>query len=154
MAHRSRFPLAAALAATFLVAAGCASAPRALPVNELALAGPTFGAQSLRPTACYSGEHRVFFGVGLVDEERGLEARVVIDPLRGPVVRILAREHEEPSILLAKKSCRTFVAEVERTGSWTNGVNAVKTRLELDCRGLGPGRHDRVRGTLLVESCQ
>lgn len=130
--------------------AGCASTPPGSPEDALLLSGPTFGSRTLRAGSCYSGENRIFYGAGVVDPESGLEARVVIDPIDGPVVRLLATADERRSLVLRRAQCRSFVAEVERTGSWTNGVNEVSLRLTLDCRAPSG---DRVRGSLVRASC-
>jgi hypothetical protein len=142
--------LGLALIATSGLLAGCASVPPGNPADALLLRGPTFGTRTLRAGSCYSGENRIFYGAGVVDPASGLEARVVIDPIDGPVVRLLATADERRSLVLRPARCKTFVAEVERTGSWTNGVNEVSLRLTLDCRAPSG---DRVRGSLVRASC-
>ncbi|QQR75002.1 MAG: hypothetical protein IPJ17_05315 [Holophagales bacterium] len=139
-----------ALAVVLGSLAGCASAPPGSPEDALLLTGSTFGTRTLRAGSCYSGENRIFYGAGVVDPASGLEARVVIDPIDGPVVRLLATADERRSLVLRPARCKTFVAEVERTGSWTNGVNEVSLRLTLDCRAPSG---DRVRGSLVRASC-
>jgi hypothetical protein len=129
---------------------GCATLPTA-PTDGITISGRTLGARALHPTACYSGEHFVFLGAQVVDSQSLTEARLVIDPIEGPVVRIFVSEHgDEASIVLRRRDCRVFDTGLKRTGSWTNGINEVELALRLDCRT----RHgDVVRGATEQKSC-
>jgi hypothetical protein len=132
--------------------AGCASAPLPPPPSDaFAISGPTLGARELRPEVCYSGEHFVFLGAQVIDSKSKTEARLVIDPISGPVVRFFESEHgDERSIVLRRKDCKVFETGLGRTGSMTNGVNEVALNLRLDCRT----RHgDVVRGATAQKAC-
>ncbi len=135
-----------------LALAGCASTPTPIPKDALAISGPTLGTRQLRPAHCYSGEHFVFLGAQVVDDASKTEARLVIDPVAGPVVRIFESEHgDDASIVLRKKNCRVFDTGLRRTGSWTNGINEVALTLTLDCRTW---HGDVVRGSTTQERCE
>jgi len=137
--------------AALSVLAGCATVPLPLPQDAIAISGPTLGARELRPDACYSGEHFVFLGAQVVDSKSKTEARLVIDPIEGPVVRIFESEHgDAASIVLRRKNCTVFETGLERTGSWTNGINEVALELRLDCRTW---HGDVVRGVMAQKSC-
>jgi len=138
-------PLAALLA-------GCASAPPQPPPSDaFSISGPTLGTRELHPEACYSGEHFVFLGAHVIDSKSKTEARLVLDPITGPVVRFFdSGSGDEHSIVLRRKDCKVFETGLERTGSMTNGVNEVALKLRLDCRT----RHgDVVRGATTQKPC-
>ena len=138
--------------ALLLACAGCASAPPPPPpTDHFLLSGPTLGTRELHPGACYSGEHFVFLGAQVVDPQSKTEARLVIDPVTGPVVRVFESEHgDESSIILRRKDCKVFETGLDRTGSWTNGISEVSLTLRLDCRT----RHgDVVRGATTQKAC-
>ena len=149
IAGPGRFLAVLPLAALF---AGCASVPPPPPPSDaFAISGPTLGARELRPEACYSGEHFVFLGAQVIDSKSKTEARLVIDPINGPVVRFFESGHgDEHSIVLRRKDCKVFDTGLDRTGSWTNGISEVSLNLRLDCRT----RHgDVVRGSTTQKTC-
>lgn len=126
------WPVVSALAAFTL--AGCASAPRPSGPQSFAVAGPTFGAYEIRPTVCIAGQHFVFWGADLGDEKTGAIARLIIDPITGPVVRLFKfSDPYGPSIVVARADCKTFKTELNRIGSMINGIDVVKVDLDLDC---------------------
>ncbi len=135
-----------------LALAGCAAAVRPSGPQTLAVSGPTLGRYELKPSLCIAGQHDVFWGADLVEESTGAIARLVVDPITGPAVRVFkADDPFGPSILLRRTDCKTFEPQLQRTGSWINGIDVVKVALDLDCTTLAG---DRVVGKLSADECR
>lgn len=139
------------LAASIL--AGCASA-RPVPSGPqaMAVAGPTMGTYEFKPNVCIAGQHYVFWGVDLAEEKTGAIARLVIDPITGPVVRLFKfADPYGPSVVVTRADCKTFKTDLTRTGSWINGIDVVKVALDLDCATQAG---DFVVGKLSADECR
>lgn len=163
-----RPPRRALLAALLLAAAGCFSlgplghdGPAV--TGTLALAGPAFGARELAPVACHSGERQFFLGADFAEAERAegasaepasaepLTARLVVDPLAGPAVRIFASAAPfGAAILVRQADCPAFHFSLADAGWRLNDYRVFTVSLELDC-ALASG--DRVAGNLLAPTC-
>jgi hypothetical protein len=143
--------VAATAAVCLLSLAGCASLPPA-PTDALSISGPTLGKRELRPDACYSGEHWVFLGAQVEDSKSKIGARLVIDPVDGPIVRAFAIDDaDQATFSVRRKDCIVFETNLERTGNWNNFVSEVGVELKLDCEtSIG----DRVRGTVSQKPCK
>jgi hypothetical protein len=147
------------IAALLLAASGCFSAGplrRDEPevTGALALAGPTFGERALVPVSCASGEPQVFLGADFAEAEGSqgaLVARLVVDPLTGPALRIAAAAAPfAPAIVVRKADCAVFHFSLARTGWRINDYGVYTVSLELDC-ALPAG--DRIAGRLLAPTC-
>ena len=135
-----------------LALAGCTAALRPSGPQTLAVSGPTLGSYELKPSLCVAGQHYVFLGADLVQETTGSTARLVVDPVTGPAVRVFkAGDPYGPSIVLRRADCKTFEPHLERTGSWINGIDVVKVTLDLDCATVAG---DRVVGKLSADECR
>ena len=105
----------------------------------------------LRPTLCRSGEHQVFLGADFLDEAQGLVARLVIDPLGEPTLRVFRDDAPlERGALFTRADCARFELELERTGWQINDVYALRVRVDVDCES---GEGDSVAGSVGAESC-
>lgn len=147
------------IAALLLAASGCFSAGplrRDKPevTGSLALAGPTFGERGLAPVSCTSGERQVFLGADFGEAEGAegaLVARLVVDPLAGPAVRIAAAVAPfGPAVVVRRADCAVFHFSLAQTGWQINDQRVYSVSLELDC-ALSSG--DRVAGRLLAPTC-
>jgi hypothetical protein len=138
-----------------VVAGGCGVPVAALRDDgvsgTLSVAGPAFGEVTLAPRVCHSGELQSFLGADFVDSDTGLVARLAIEPLSGPGVRVFkAAEPFGAALVMRPSDCEVFRFEHERNGWQLNDVYIVRVWLELECR-LASG--DRVQGDLRAEAC-
>lgn len=156
---RRRRPWPAPLAALLLAAGGCSSVgplERGEPAvtGALTLAGPTFGERTLAPATCTTGEHELFLGADLREAGAGegvLVARLVVDPLAGPAVRIYAAAARfGPAVVVRREECAAFHFSLAETGWRINDYRVYDVSLELDC-ALPSG--DRVAGELAAPGC-
>lgn len=144
------------LAPLLMLAFGCAStdidnpaSPRL--IGSLALSGPTFGEQTLKPNECTSGEHQLFMGADFAGGESEPVVRIVLDPLTGPALRIYdPRSPITRSTLFRKAECKTFLLSLQRTGWRINDVYALSVDAEIDCTSPAG---DSVKGSLASSSC-
>lgn len=155
----SRRPRPAPLVALLLALGGCFSVgplERGEPTvtGSLALAGPTFGERTLAPMTCTSGEHELFLGADLTEAGAGegvLVARLVVDPLSGPAVRIhAAAARFGPAVVVRREECAAFHFSLVESGWRINDYRVYDVALELDC-ALPSG--DRVAGELAAPGC-
>jgi hypothetical protein len=127
----------AALALLALSAPACAT-------TQVAGAGPagpaveqatlTFGRQSYQIDACTSGDLLQFLGVDLADQKAGAIARLVMDPIDGPRLKVVVRGAEEGSVVLARDQCSLLDADVRPTNWVVNTVRAVSGYVNAECR--------------------
>ena len=119
--------------------------------GTLSVSGPALGTESLAAGACRSGEYEVFLGADFTGVGSPLTARLAVEPLSGPGVRIFrTAEPFGPAVLVRRSDCAVFHFSLERTGWQINDVYALRVSLELDCT-LPTG--DAVRGSLSGASC-
>ena len=120
--------------------------------NTVAFAGPTLGNGELKTNQCQSGGRRSFLGVDTFDQntKEVLVLRLVIDPIRGPVVRLYKDSDSGPSLVLRKSDCSTFDYVLENTGNVVNFVSEMKFAMHLDCRGP---KGDLVVGNVDLPAC-
>lgn len=104
--------------------------------------------RELRPESCVSGDHFHFLGADLVDPS-GVVVRAVLDPLRGPGLRLAFAEGRAP-LLLDADSCPGLRLDVSDSGWRVNDFRAVVGELELDCAIPGGGR---IHGRLAFRQC-
>lgn len=150
-------PLAAlaalGLAATLLT--GCSTTAvgnmQPEPTGSLTLAGPTFGDVSLTPTTCRSGQHEVFLGADFSSPDSKVVARLVVDPLAGPGVRIFDSEARfDRALVLKREDCASFHFALN-TGAWRlNDIDVIGVTIDVDCT-LPNG--DKVQGKISAPSC-
>jgi hypothetical protein len=117
----------------------------------LELGGPTFGEATLRPAACAAGERQLFLGADFHDPASKLVARLAIEPLDGPGVRIF--DAEDPfgrEVTVRRGDCEVFRFSHQRSGWKLNDIDVVRVALELRCE-LASG--DTVRGELSASGC-
>lgn len=147
---KARLALLAALA---LAACSLPVIPAGEPsvAGALSVAGPSLGERRIEPALCASGELQSFLGADFVDPRSQLVARLAIEPLGGPGVRIFSAE--EPygaAIVVRPGDCEVFHFAHERSGWQLNDVYIVRIELELRC-ALANG--DRVEGKLSAPAC-
>lgn len=118
--------------------------------GHLVLEAPDGETRELRPDRCVSGDHFHFLGADLIDG-RGATIRAVIDPLRGPGLRLSFAAADAPAFLLDGQSCPGLRLDVADSGWRVNEFRAVVGELELDCAVAGGGR---VHGRLAFRQCQ
>ena len=153
----NRLAVVAVLLVVFL--AGCLGwhrrhAVRPVPsaADAVAVAGPTLGSHEFKPDVCIAGQHYSFWGADLGEEKSGWIARLVIDPITGPVVRVFQfSDPYGPSIVVGRADCKTFQADVSRTHNLYNGVEVIDVTLDLDCRTK---RGDFVVGKASAKECR
>lgn len=150
-----RKPALALLAALLGSAAGCVTLGPAghepAVTGRLVLAGPTFGERELVPVRCDSGQRQVFLGVDFASGETGLVARLAVDPIDGPAVKIFeAGAPFGPALLLRQRDCAAFHFSLARSGWRINDFDVLRVTLQLDC-SLPAG--DSVKGELAAPSC-
>jgi hypothetical protein len=106
-----------------------------LPLGSLALSGPTFAQQTLRPTACFAGEREFFLGFDLHDSRAGVVTRLIVDPATGPVIRVFAASAPyDKTVVFHRSDCRVFHFSLESTGWRVNRIQQLDVSLDLDCQ--------------------
>ena len=106
-----------------------------VPIGSFTLSGPTFGNQALLPTTCVTGERQFFLGFDLHDDKAGVVTRLVVDPVNGPVVRVLSAPAPfDKTVLFHRSDCRVFHFSLDLTGWRVNRVDQLNVSLELECR--------------------
>jgi hypothetical protein len=71
----------------------------------------------IAPAECLSGDNWRFLGVDLIDPSQSALARVVIDPLEGPRVKLVVGSGEHRSSwVLDGSECVAFAAKVQDSG--------------------------------------
>src|SRR6266566_5300200 len=121
--------LGSVLGVLVILSACVTSSPRAASdrapalLGSFSLAGPTLGQQTLLPTRCSVGERQLFLGFDLHDEKSGIVARLVVDPVTGPVVRVFkASAPFDQTVLFRRSECRTFHFSLDSTGWRINRI--------------------------------
>jgi hypothetical protein len=105
------------------------------PLGSLTLSGPTFGEETLHPTACLVGERELFLGFDLRDASAGVVARLIVDPAAGPIIRVFAISTPfDKSVLFHRQDCRVLHFSLESTGWLINRVQQLNVSMELDCQ--------------------
>ena len=98
----------------------------------------SLGGQDYVLAVCRSGDREYFLGVDLADREGQAAARVFIDPMDGPRLRVVLDGKGSPkSMSLGPSSCRRLEARIEPTGWRVNRVRDFSGYLEADCTGEG-----------------
>jgi hypothetical protein len=160
MSSRTRGRHCGAVALSALGISSCLSlgipiGEAARPTGALTVRGEAVDALEpvkLQPSACVSGEHQFFLGADFFDEAVGLNARLVIDPLGEPTLRVFsAAEPLQRGLVFARSECALFELELERTGWQINDVYALRVRLDVDC---GRGEGESVVGSVSSEGCR
>ncbi|HUP22523.1 MAG TPA: hypothetical protein VNB06_06235 [Thermoanaerobaculia bacterium] len=152
--HRGAVALSA-VAVSSCLSLGIPLGEAARPTGALTVRGEAIDAVEpieLQPSACVSGEHRLFLGADFVDEAQGLIARLVIDPLGEPTLRVFpAAEPLQRGLVFARSECARFELELERTGWQINEIYALRVRLDVEC---GEGESESVVGSVSAEGCR
>jgi hypothetical protein len=119
--------------ALLIFASGCATTQiagqNASSVEQATLA---VGGQAYRIDACASGGLEQFLGVDLGDEKAGAIARVVIDPIDGPRLKVAVRGIG--SVVFSRNQCSQLEADVRPTNWIINNVRAVSGSVNAECR--------------------
>jgi hypothetical protein len=137
------------------LSAGCVSVPgmaggRPDVTGELAIQGPTFGDTRLAVDRCVSGEHQVFLGADFAGPGP-LVARLAVDPLSGPGVRVF--DSTAPfgkSFVVRQSGCDHFHFSLARSGWRINDIWALHLTLDIDC---STPDGDSIRITIPSASC-
>lgn len=119
--------------------------------GSLDLGGPLFGAQTLSPTLCDSGQHELFLGADFSSPSSPLVTRLVVDPLNGPGVRVFDREARfTRALVFRQEHCATFHFSLGQKNWRLNDIDLLEVQLELDCV-LPSG--DTLRGKVQAATC-
>jgi len=119
--------------------------------GALSVAGPSLGERRIEPARCASGQLQSFLGADFVDPRSQLVARLAIEPLAGPGVRIFsAAEPFGAAIVVRPGDCEVFHFAHERNGWQLNDVYVTRIELELRC-ALANG--DRIEGKVSAPAC-
>src|SRR5215831_1652929 len=152
-----RSALIASLLSAIAVGPACSSSStsgtsdKAEPLGTFTLAGPTFGAHTLNPKRCASGERQYFLGFDFTDETEGIVARLVVDPTGVPVVRVFSTAAPfDKTIVFRRTECRVFHFSVDSTGWRINRIDQLSVSLDVDC-DLPSG--DRIAGKAQDSGC-
>jgi hypothetical protein len=137
------------------LSAGCVSVPGTATgkpdvSGELSIEGPTFGDTRLAVDRCVSGEHQVFLGADFTGPGP-LVARLAVDPLSGPGVRVF--DSTAPfgkSFVVRQSECDHFHFSLARSGWRINDIWALKMTLDIDCTAPSG---DSIRATVASASC-
>lgn len=132
---------------------GCSSVE-----GNFTASGKPLGAVNLQPVKCKSGQHRGFHGVFILPEKPNQGGiKLIIDPLKGPVVQVeLPGSCKPPDleqctvVTLDKSACKTYSASVKRTNTRVNRITLLDGRLNLDCTFKEGGT---AQANLKFESC-
>jgi len=118
--------------------------------GELSIQGPAFGDTRLAVDRCVSGEHQVFLGADF-GGPGPLVARLAVDPLSGPGVRVF--DSTAPfgkSFVVRQSECDHFHFSLSRSGWRINDVWVLHLTLDIDCSTQDG---DAIRGTISSASC-
>lgn len=104
--------------------------------GRLSVRSDEYGAWSMSPTTCFSGQHQLFFGADLTEgDDVASGVRLVSDPVDGYALtmnipgRDLAIVLREPAA-----DCELFDLHVERGNSRVNDIWAVRGHAHVTCR--------------------
>ena len=98
---------------------------------------------TIEPTACVAGDRQFFLGGDFADAKGTAVVRLVIEPLAGPAVRVIAPfASEEFPIVFRQPECKVLRVSFEATGLRINDVYDYRITLDVDCT--------RADGTALV----
>jgi hypothetical protein len=85
--------------------------------------------------ACTSGDLLQFLGVDLADQKAGVVARLVIDPIDGPRLKVVARDGlDDGAAVFTRNQCSQLDADVHPTNWIVNNVRAVSGVVNAECR--------------------
>lgn len=113
--------------------------------GQIQARGKPFGTWTLKPTACYSGQHQSFFGVWVapeLKESRGREGfkgglKLMKSPLEewnAYVESPIECESFKCKIWeVPRASCKVFDVDVRKTGNNINEIWVVEGHARLDC---------------------
>ena len=144
------------LIVTALLLCGCAAntalvGSSGVPMGTVKVASTTFGNVTLAPTACVSGEHRLFLGADFLDGSRGTVLRLILEPTGETKFRVFdAASPLDPGIVFERAACSKALVSLERTGWQIDDIHDVRISLDLDCRTASG---DSLQGTLSVAHC-
>ena len=98
------------------------------------------GDRQYRIEACSSGDLQHFLGVDLVDRTAGALARVVIDPIDGPRIKIVVPGADgHVGLVFNRDQCSVLEADVSPTAWRVNTVRDVSGFVNAECRSAaGP----------------
>ncbi|WP_434418633.1 hypothetical protein [Nannocystis pusilla] len=97
-----------------------------------------YGAWTMSPTTCVSGEHRQFFGVDLTERgDVGSGVRIVDDPVDGYSLAMNIPDHDLALLVTASSECEVFDIRLERGNVRVNNIWAVQGHAVLECRAAG-----------------
>ena len=106
--------------------------------GKLSVESDEYGAWSMSPTTCVSGEHRQFFGVDLTERgDVGSGVRIVDDPVDGYSLAMNIPDHDLALVITAASECEVFDVFLERGNVRINNIWAVQGYAVLECRAPG-----------------
>jgi hypothetical protein len=97
-----------------------------------------YGAWTMSPTTCVSGEHRQFFGVDLLERgDNGSGVRIVEDPIDGYSLAMNIPDHDLSLTVTATSECEVFDIFVEQGNVRVNNIWAIQGHATVECRAPG-----------------
>ncbi|MDC0720769.1 hypothetical protein [Nannocystis bainbridge] len=106
--------------------------------GTLSVDSEEYGAWTMSPTTCVSGERRQFFGVDLTERgDNGSGVRIVDDPVDGYSLAMNIPDHDLALVVTAASKCEVFDVHLERGNVRVNNIWAVQGHAILECRADG-----------------
>jgi hypothetical protein len=106
--------------------------------GELSVDSDEYGAWTMSPTTCVSGEHRQFFGVDLTERgDNGTGVRIVDDPVDGYSLAMNIPDDDLAIVLTPESECEVFDLLVERGNVRVNDIWAIQGHATVECRSPG-----------------
>ncbi len=103
-------------------------------LGSFAMSSERIGHLTVSPSSCTAGDRQFFLGGDFEDEKSGIVARLVVDPLSGPAVRVFATAAPfEKTAVFRPPECRVFHFSLDATGWRINRIRDYRLSLDLDC---------------------
>jgi hypothetical protein len=103
--------------------------------GEVTVRSTAYGEWSMAPDACFSGEHQLFFGVDLSqDDDVADAARIVLDPLDGFKLALNVPGEGVAIVLGEGDGCERFDVQVVRGNTRINEIWVVSGHARVTCR--------------------
>ena len=103
-------------------------------LGSFTVSSDRLGHLTVSPSSCTAGDRQFFLGGDFEDEKSGIVARLVVDPLEGPAVRVFATAAPfEKTAVFRSPECRVFHFSLDATGWRINRIRDYRLSLDLDC---------------------